>query len=83
MGSFAAKFLPTMSLQELQAYERILSRETVDLFHYLSGQTPVPEVSRQRTVGRVVAGVQESGIFVSDEERRKSPTLRCSCLKTH
>jgi succinate dehydrogenase flavin-adding protein (antitoxin of CptAB toxin-antitoxin module) len=44
MGSFATKFLPTMTLDEMKAYERILSCETVDLFHYLSGQSPVPAV---------------------------------------
>lgn len=44
MGSFATAHVPTMSLPEMQAYERILSCETVDLFNYVSGQQPAPAV---------------------------------------
>ena len=54
MGSFAVKNVPTMSLEEMKAYERILSCETVDLFNYLSGQTPVPEVGAARGCSRRV-----------------------------
>lgn len=44
MGSFAVKAVPSLSLEQLREYERILSCETVDLFSYVSGQKPVPEV---------------------------------------
>ncbi len=44
MGSFAVLFVPSMSLDQLREYERILSCETVDLFSFVSGQKPVPEV---------------------------------------
>jgi succinate dehydrogenase flavin-adding protein (antitoxin of CptAB toxin-antitoxin module) len=47
MGSFATAHVPTMTLQEMQAYERILSCETVDLFNYVSGQQPPPAVRRR------------------------------------
>ncbi len=44
MGSFAVKYVPTMTLEEMQAFERILTCETVDIFQYISGQKAPPEV---------------------------------------
>lgn len=44
MGSYATEHVPKMTLEQMQEYERILSCETVDIFNYLSGQTPVPDV---------------------------------------
>lgn len=43
MGSWAEKELPQLKDEELQAYERILNLETLDLFNMLMGHKEVPE----------------------------------------
>jgi len=43
MGSFAVKYVPTLSDRDLDDYEVILSVETIDIFNYVSGKDTPPD----------------------------------------
>lgn len=43
MGSWAAQNVMQLSAEELQQYEDILNEETIDIFNYVSGKSPLPE----------------------------------------
>eukprot|EP00929_Paragymnodinium_shiwhaense_P108136 TRINITY_DN74457_c0_g1_i1.p1 TRINITY_DN74457_c0_g1~~TRINITY_DN74457_c0_g1_i1.p1 ORF type:complete len:219 (-),score=29.21 TRINITY_DN74457_c0_g1_i1:273-929(-) len=42
MGTFATKYVPGMNLEQMEAYERILSLETLDLYNVVTGKDPPP-----------------------------------------
>ncbi len=42
MGSWAVANIPTLSEIELDDYDLLLAEETVDIFNFISGQTPLP-----------------------------------------
>lgn len=43
IGTFAAQNLATMSLAQLERYERLLEEEDADLMDWLMGKYPVPD----------------------------------------
>jgi succinate dehydrogenase assembly factor 2 len=43
LGSWASKHVMQLSAEELQQYEDILNEETIDIFNYVSGKSPLPE----------------------------------------
>ncbi|GMF20909.1 unnamed protein product [Phytophthora lilii] len=43
LGRWASEHVMQLSPQELQQYEDILNEETIDIFNYISGKSPVPE----------------------------------------
>lgn len=42
MGTWAVEYIPTLSEEELDDYEKLLSEETVDIYNYISGTQPLP-----------------------------------------
>jgi len=42
MGTWAEKYLPTLSENELYEYERILNSETIDLYNYITQRVTIP-----------------------------------------
>lgn len=43
MGSWATKFVPTLSTKDLDDYEELLKEETIDIYNYISGKDVLPE----------------------------------------
>jgi len=43
LGRWASQNVMALSTEELQQYEDILNEETIDIFNYISGKSPVPE----------------------------------------
>ncbi|KAL4139540.1 hypothetical protein KRP22_003199 [Phytophthora ramorum] len=43
LGRWASLHVMELSSHELQQYEDILNEETIDIFNYISGKSPVPE----------------------------------------
>ncbi|KAI9917263.1 hypothetical protein PsorP6_012479 [Peronosclerospora sorghi] len=43
LGRWASQHVMQLSRDELQQYEDILNEETIDIFNYISGKSPVPE----------------------------------------
>lgn len=43
LGSWAAQHVMALSAAELAQYEDILNEETIDIFNYVSGKSPLPE----------------------------------------
>ncbi|RHY61416.1 hypothetical protein DYB38_001681 [Aphanomyces astaci] len=44
MGRWASENVWTLTVDELQQYEDILNRETIDIFNFISGKDAIPEV---------------------------------------
>ena len=42
MGTWATKHLPGMPLEQLKEYERILNRETIDIYNYITAKEAPP-----------------------------------------
>ena len=42
MGSWAAKHVPGLTVQQLDEYETILNEETIDVFNYITGKDALP-----------------------------------------
>jgi succinate dehydrogenase flavin-adding protein (antitoxin of CptAB toxin-antitoxin module) len=50
MGTWAAKHLAGMSDEELRLYEKLLNKETVDVYNILLGKEPVtPDIDNHIT----------------------------------
>jgi succinate dehydrogenase assembly factor 2 len=43
LGSWAAKYVPSLSSNELDEYDIILNEETIDIYNYISGKDSLPE----------------------------------------
>ncbi|RHY00446.1 hypothetical protein DYB25_004118 [Aphanomyces astaci] len=43
MGRWASENVWTLTVDELQQYEDILNRETIDIFNFISGKDAIPE----------------------------------------
>jgi succinate dehydrogenase assembly factor 2 len=43
LGSWATRFVPELTSPQLDEYERILNRETLDVFNMVTGKDAVPE----------------------------------------
>jgi antitoxin CptB len=43
LGPFADAVLPTCSMAEIKAYQKLLDHEDGDLFAWITGQRPMPE----------------------------------------
>lgn len=43
LGSWASKNVMSLTSEELQQYEDILNKETIDIFNYISGKDTIPE----------------------------------------
>ncbi|KAL3661943.1 hypothetical protein V7S43_013235 [Phytophthora oleae] len=43
LGRWASQNVMQLSSEELRQYEDILNEETIDIFNYISGKSPVPE----------------------------------------
>ncbi|ETV99511.1 hypothetical protein, variant [Aphanomyces invadans] len=46
MGRWASENVWTLTADELQQYEDILNRETIDIFNFISGKDEIPEVAK-------------------------------------
>lgn len=44
LGTWANQHVPGLSMEECVAFEQVLKAETVDVYNYITGQAPVPEV---------------------------------------
>lgn len=45
LGTWAVKHVPDLTVEELDQYETILNRETMDIFNYITGkEAPPPEI---------------------------------------
>ena len=42
MGSWAQKYVPALSNDELDEYEVLLKEETIDIYNYISAKDPLP-----------------------------------------
>jgi succinate dehydrogenase flavin-adding protein (antitoxin of CptAB toxin-antitoxin module) len=42
MGSWAVKYIPTLTSAELDEYELLLKEETIDIYNYMSGKDALP-----------------------------------------
>lgn len=75
LGSWAEAKLSTLTTMEsLRDYERLLNLETVDLFNYLQGMAPLPEIeeeakARKAKAGKASEGQDEGG---KDEDDQKT-----------
>lgn len=43
LGSWAVKFVPSLTEKEMDDYEIILREETIDVYNYISGKDPLPD----------------------------------------
>lgn len=43
MGSWAVKYVPTLSETDLDDYDIMLKEETIDIYNYISGKDELPE----------------------------------------
>lgn len=43
MGSWATKYVPTLSAEDLDDYEELLKEETIDIYNYISCKDELPE----------------------------------------
>lgn len=68
MGSFATKFVPTMTDDELRQYESILNAETIDIFNYVSGKDEVPPALDTPMMARLQEFAKSSPIGKADPE---------------
>ena len=53
LGRFAERHVMEMSNEELDAYEQILSQETIDIFNIISGKEDGPEELQGETLEKV------------------------------
>jgi hypothetical protein len=67
LGTWATRFVPSLPLSELDQYEQVLKLETVDVYNWITGREPVPEV---RCLGQSLWSVDVFG--------RRSTTRPCS-----
>ena len=42
LGTWAVENVPKLNLVELEEYHTLLEEETIDIFNYVSGKTPLP-----------------------------------------
>jgi len=54
VGNFAARHVPTMTEAQCDSFNHILTKESPDLFKYLSGQKPLPEELQDNEVMRMM-----------------------------
>mmetsp|Transcript_17243 Transcript_17243/g.24978 ORF Transcript_17243/g.24978 Transcript_17243/m.24978 type:complete len:169 (-) Transcript_17243:1394-1900(-) len=50
MGSWATKYVPTLTSVELDDYDVLLDEETIDIFNYITGKDPLPDHLKSKTV---------------------------------
>jgi len=50
MGSWATKFVPTLTSVELDDYDLLLDEETIDIFNFITGKDPLPEHLKSKPV---------------------------------
>ena len=60
MGAFATKHLASLSAAELETYEKILGRETLDLYNLILGKEAPPPELQGPLLERIQAFVQTS-----------------------
>ena len=66
MGAFADAHLAGMGEDELRAYERLLNRETLDVYNMVTGKEAAPEELRGPLLERVKAFVASSPLGKAD-----------------
>jgi succinate dehydrogenase assembly factor 2 len=66
MGAFADEHLGAMGGAELREYERLLNRETLDLYNMVTGKEEAPPELRGRVLERVKAYVATSPLGRAD-----------------
>jgi succinate dehydrogenase flavin-adding protein (antitoxin of CptAB toxin-antitoxin module) len=74
MGAFATKHLHSLSQAELEMYEQILGRETLDLYNIILGKERGPDELQGPLLERIKAFVQSCplGKGPSDYAKQKS-----------
>eukprot|EP01096_Ripella_sp_DP13-Kostka_P001559 TRINITY_DN1186_c0_g1_i1.p1 TRINITY_DN1186_c0_g1~~TRINITY_DN1186_c0_g1_i1.p1 ORF type:complete len:151 (+),score=42.75 TRINITY_DN1186_c0_g1_i1:61-453(+) len=60
LGTFADKFLATLSADQLTQYDRILQALDPDLFNWISGRTAVPEDIKGDVWDKIMTHVQSN-----------------------
>jgi succinate dehydrogenase flavin-adding protein (antitoxin of CptAB toxin-antitoxin module) len=66
MGAFATQHLHSLSAEELVAYERILGRETLDLYNLILGKDAPPPELEGPLLDRIKAFVQSCPLGKAD-----------------
>ena len=61
LGSFAEKYLPSMTDSDVDDYATLLEEETPDMFKWMSGQGPVPpELAALPVTQQLLGYIQET-----------------------
>ncbi len=55
LGSFADAEMATLTLDELDQYERLLELQDADLLSWVTGESTVPEIHQTALLKRIVA----------------------------
>lgn len=50
MGSWATKFVPTLTNEELDDYDVLLDEETIDIFNFITGKDALPDHLKNKSV---------------------------------
>jgi succinate dehydrogenase flavin-adding protein (antitoxin of CptAB toxin-antitoxin module) len=70
LGTWAAKYVPSLTEPELAQYEALLNRETLDLYNYVTGrEAPPPELAGPLLDG-IVAFVKGQPLGRASQEVR-------------
>eukprot|EP00501_MAST-03F_sp_TOSAG23-6_P002036 GSMAST32.ASY1.ANO1.2125.1 assembled CDS len=50
LGNYATKYVPSMSLEQMGEYEKILAQETISIFNYVTGKDAPPKELENNSV---------------------------------
>lgn len=78
LGSWASKYVPTLTPEELLQFEVILQEETIDIFRLVSKQDPLPDyLNAMPVMHKLIQYTEESRVIdpVSYAEIKKETNL--------
>ena len=68
LGTWAARFVPSLSAAELSQYEALLNRETLDLYNWVTGREPPPPELAGPLLDGIVAWVRAQPLGRASQE---------------
>ena len=69
LGTWAAQYVPSLSLQELNDFEAFVNLETIDIYNVLTLRTDVPDDMRGGVVEKIQEWAKHSPLGKADRER--------------
>lgn len=69
LGTWAAQNVSSLSLAELDEFEKFVNLETIDIYNVLTLRTDIPDEMRGSVVEKIQAWAKDSPLGKADKER--------------